>query len=93
MTRVVFFWPPMVSQLSFTRLPGRDADIIAVSAVGEVTACPLTAVITSPLTSPAPEAPVPHSTPSTRAPELAGAMEDGTVVSASSSVQPVFCGA
>jgi hypothetical protein len=39
-------------------------------------------MITSPLTSPAVAAAVPQSTPSTRAPELTGATEDGTDVSA-----------
>src|SRR6185437_873000 len=46
-----------------------------------------TAVITSPAVIPAAAAPVPQSTPSTRAPERAGATDAGTPAAASESRQ------
>ena len=53
---------------------------MAVSEPGEETACPPMDVITSPANRPAVAAAVPHSTPSTSAPDLAGAMLAGTAV-------------
>src|ERR1700729_1915446 len=88
-TVLVWLTPVTVSQSSLTLVPGFRPDTLWVSAVGEVTAWPLTEVITSPLTRPAAPAAVPHSTPSSSAPRLTGAIEAGTEVSELSRTQPL----
>src|SRR5579875_71592 len=76
--------PLVLIHLIVTLVPGRYLATIFVSAPGDVTAWPSTAVMTSPLASPAEAAGVPHSAPSTSAPLLAGAMLDGIGVAAMS---------
>src|ERR1700727_314237 len=88
-TVLVWLWPVTVSHSSLTLVPGRRPDTLWVSPVGEVTGWPLTEVSTSPLTRPAAPAAVPHSTPSTSAPRLTGAIEAGTEVSELSRTQPL----
>src|SRR5580704_2020797 len=61
---------------------------MAFSEPGEVTGRPPTEVMTSPANRPAAAAGVPHRTPSTSAPDLAGAMLPGTAV-VSPLVQPL----
>ena len=46
---------------------------------GDPTACPFTAVITAPPVRPAAAAGLPQIVPSTRVPDLAGAMDYGTI--------------
>src|SRR5690348_3324319 len=70
--------PDGLTQVTETFWPGCDCPVSKVSSDGEVTACPSTEMITSPLARPASAAPVRHSTPSTSVPESTGAILDGT---------------
>jgi len=63
---------------------------MAVSESGEETARPSAVMITSPAVIPAASAAVPHSTPSTSAPESTGATEAGTPAPASVGRQPIW---
>ncbi len=62
--------------------PGWNRASMLVKSSGELTACPLTAVMTAPPVMPADAAGLPQIAPSIRAPEVTGAMVDGTTRSA-----------
>ena len=70
-------FPVVLTQVTETNVPGGLPLTITVSASGEETRRPSAAVITSPAPIPAFAAPVPHSTPTTSAPELTWATERG----------------
>ena len=59
--------------------PGWNRERMPARSSGEPPACPFTAVMTAPPVIPAEAAGLPQIVPMIRAPELAGAMVDGTV--------------
>jgi hypothetical protein len=71
--------PDGLTQVTEIVSPGWNFDKMPVRLSGEPTACPLTAVMTAPPVIPAEAAGLPQIVPMIRAPELTGAMADGTV--------------
>src|SRR5690349_9596474 len=74
--------PDGLTQVTETVSPGWNRDRTLARPAGEETGCPFTAVMTAPPVRPALAAGLPQIVPSIRAPELTGAMADGTVRSA-----------
>ena len=74
--------PSGLTQVSETASPGRYRARMVVRWAGDPAGCPLTAVITDPPVIPAEAAGLPQMVPSTRVPELTGAIEVGTARSA-----------
>jgi hypothetical protein len=75
---LVALGPVALTQATETVSPGRNLARVLVRLAGEPTAAPLTAVMTEPAVRPAVAAGLPQIVPSTRVPELTGAMVDGT---------------
>ena len=75
---LVVRWPAGLTQVSEIVSPGRWRARMLVKWPGDPAGCPLTAVMTEPPVIPALAAGLPRMVPSTRVPEPAGAMSDGT---------------
>ena len=71
--------PDGLTQVTEIVSPGWNRDRMLVRSSGEPTARPFTAVMTAPPVTPAEAAGPPQIVPMIRAPELTGAMGDGTV--------------
>ena len=71
--------PDGLTQVTEITSPGWNRDRMALRSSGEPTAWPFTAVMTAPPVRPAEAAGLPQIVPMIRAPELTGAMADGTV--------------
>ena len=71
--------PDVLTQVTEIVSPGWNRDKVPLSSSGEPTACPFTAVMTAPPVIPAAAAGLPQIVPMIRAPELTGAMDDGTI--------------
>jgi hypothetical protein len=71
--------PDGLTQLTVIVSPGRSLPRMAVRLAGELAGARLTVVITDPPVIPAAAAGMPQMVPSTRVPELTGAIEAATV--------------
>ena len=74
----VLRWPDGVTQVRDTVSPGRNFDSASCSVCGAPTAWPFTLVMTDPADTPATAAGLLQIVPTTRVPELTGAIVFGT---------------
>jgi hypothetical protein len=74
----VLCWPDGVTQVRDTVSPGRNFDSALCTVCGAPTVWPLTLVMTDPAVMPALAAGLPQMVPTTRVPELTGAIVSGT---------------
>ena len=76
---LVVRWPDGLTQATEIVSPGWNRARMPLSWSGELAACPLTAVMTAPPVRPALSAGLPQIVPSTKVPELTGAIVEGAV--------------
>jgi hypothetical protein len=77
--RPVACLPAGFVQVTEIMSPGRNRAMTRIRSSGDLTGCPLTAVMTAPAVMPARAAGLAQITPLTRTPELTGAMAGGGV--------------
>ena len=74
----VLCWPDGVTQVRDTVSPGRNFDSASCTVFGAPIVWPFTLVMTDPAVMPGDCAGLPQIVPTTRVPELTGAIADGT---------------